>query len=177
MAYMVKGESYEALPARVYRVNDYQTLLLINQGQHRQVRGMFETLGNPVTDLHRWLSGQLIKKVKLILKHCFSKCLKIKFTHGYGNFKTVVFDRSRVHFKDFAYTISPRCMLTLRPGIPCLTSCCLKLRLNLYSSFSVSTICLVHCTCSVTSVRDTKMFSIIKRRVCHRTDLVHFLWV
>ena len=62
MAYMVKGESYEALPARVYRVNGYQTLLLINRGQHRQVRGMFETLGNPVTDLHRVAIGTANKK-------------------------------------------------------------------------------------------------------------------
>jgi len=65
MIYEIKNIVYTAQPARVHFVFDTQTLILINEGQHRQVRGMFEQIGNPVTDLRRVAIGTANKAGKI----------------------------------------------------------------------------------------------------------------
>ena len=46
-------ESYQARPAHVERISSNEVLLTINEGKKRQIRRMFSSLGNEVTQLHR----------------------------------------------------------------------------------------------------------------------------
>lgn len=53
------GESFQTSPAQVEEINDHEVYISISEGKFRQVRKMFEAVGNKVVSLHRVAIGNL----------------------------------------------------------------------------------------------------------------------